>query len=192
MMRRRPDWPASGEVFSALLGQACAKNDMKLFFPASCVRSKGFTLLELLIVLVIIVLGFSVVALNMSSGSGTFEHKAAVRDVVSALRYARGQALMAHREMTVAFDLTDNTYRLSGREETYKIPDSIAVTVVTAQSELTGEGQGNIRFFADGSSTGGRVVLDRGEVSKQIDINWLTGQLEVEDVTPDDRTRRRR
>ncbi|MBL1265616.1 GspH/FimT family protein [Candidatus Methylomicrobium oryzae] len=165
---------------------------MTLFLPASCARSKGFTLLELLIVLVIIVLGFSVVALNMSSGAGTFEHKSAVRDVVSALRYARGQALMAHREMTVAFDLTANTYKLSGREEIYKIPDSIAVTVVTAQSELTGEGQGNIRFFADGSSTGGRVVLDRGEVSKQIDINWLTGQLEIEDVTRDDRPRRRR
>lgn len=159
--------------------------------PASRSRTGGFTLLELLIVLVIIVLGFSVVALNLSSGSGTLAQKAAVRDVVSALRYARGQALMAHREMTVTFDLTNNTYKVSGREEEYKIPDAIEVTVVTAQSELTGEGQGNIRFFADGSSTGGRVVLDRGEVSKQIDINWLTGQLEVEDVTPNEHPKRR-
>ncbi len=148
-------------------------------------RSKGFTLLELLIVLAIIVVGFSVVALNLSSGTGTLEHKAVVRDVVSALRYARGQALMLHQEMTVAFDLANNTYKVSGREEAYSIPETIAVTVVTAQSELTGEGQGNIRFFADGSSTGGRVVLDRGEVSMQIDINWLTGQLEVEDATRD-------
>jgi general secretion pathway protein H len=64
--------------------------------------------------------------------------------------------------------------------------------LVTAQSELTGEGQGNVRFFADGSSTGGRVVLDRGEKSMQIDINWLTGQLEVEDATSDGQPRRRR
>jgi len=87
--------------------------------------------------------------------------------------------------MTVAFDLANNTYKVGDRDKDYSIPESIAVTVVTAQSELTGEGQANIRFFADGSSTGGRVVLDRGEVSKQIDINWLTGQLEVEDVTRD-------
>jgi general secretion pathway protein H len=155
-------------------------------------RSQGFTLLELLIVLVIIVLGFSVVALNLSSGTGALEHKATVRDVVSALRYARGQALMAHQEMTVSFDLANNVYKVSGRDEQYKIPDSIAVTLVTAQSELTGEGQGNVRFFADGSSTGGRVVLDRGEKSMQIDINWLTGQLEVEDATSDGQPRRRR
>lgn len=164
---------------------------MTPFMQASFDRSKGFTLLELLIVLVIIVLGFSVVALNLSSGKGTLEHKAAVRDVVSALRYARGQALMAHQEMTVSFDLANNAYKVSGRDEEYKIPDSIAVTLVTAQSELTGEGQGNIRFFADGSSTGGRVVLDRGEKSMQIDINWLTGQLEVEDATRDGNLRRR-
>jgi general secretion pathway protein H len=164
---------------------------MTPLLQASYDRSKGFTLLELLIVLVIIVLGFSVVALNLSSGKGTLEHKAAVRDVVSALRYARGQALMTHQEMTVSFDLSTNVYKVSGRNEEHKIPDAIALTLVTAQSELTGEGQGNVRFFADGSSTGGRVVLDRGEKSMQIDINWLTGQLEVEDATRDERSRRR-
>lgn len=165
---------------------------MTPLMQASHNRSQGFTLLELLIVLVIIVLGFSVVALNLSSGTGTLEHKAAVRDVVSALRYARGQALMTHQEMTVSFDLANNIYKVSSRDEQYKIPDSIAITLVTAQSELTGEGQGNVRFFADGSSTGGRVVLDRGEKSMQIDINWLTGQLEVEDATSDGHPRRRR
>lgn len=162
-------------------------------FSSAPRRSKcaGFTILELLIVLVIVVLGFAVVGLNLSSGKGAMEHKAVVRDVVSALRYARGQALMTHQEMTVTFDLEQNTYQISGRDEVFSIPESIEVTVVTAQSELSG-GQGNIRFFADGSSTGGRVVLDRGEISRQIDINWLTGQLEVEDVTGDDRPARRR
>lgn len=171
--------------------RSARRTDMTLLSPVCIRRTKGFTLLELMIVLVIIVLGFSAIALNFSSGKGAFEHKAAVRDVVSALRYARGQALMTHQEMTVTFDLAKNTYKVSGRQE-YSIPETIAVTVVTAQSELTGEGQGNIRFFADGSSTGGRVVLDRGEISMQIDINWLTGQLEVEDVTRDDSSRRRR
>lgn len=163
-------------------------------FSSAPRRSKcaGFTILELLIVLVIVVLGFAVVGLNLSSGKGAMEHKAVVRDVVSALRYARGQALMTHQEMTVTFDLEQNTYQISGRDEVFSIPESIEVTVVTAQSELSGGGQGNIRFFADGSSTGGRVVLDRGEISRQIDINWLTGQLEVEDVTGDDRPARRR
>ncbi len=143
-------------------------------------KNKGFTLIELLIVLVVIVLGFSVVAINISSGSGTMELKAAARDIVSALRYARGQALITHQESTVTLNLAENSYTISGHDKTYTIPESIDVTVVTAQNELTGEGQGNIRFFADGSSTGGRITLERGKAAWQIDINWLTGQTELE------------
>lgn len=157
----------------------------KIFFcfrlePCSFSLNKGFSLIELLIVLVIIVLGFSVIAINISSGSGTMEHKAAARDIVSALRYARGQALMTHQETTVSLNLAENSYTISGRDKIYTIPEFIDVTVVTAQSELTGEGQGNIRFFADGSSSGGRITLERGESAWRIDINWLSGQIELE------------
>jgi general secretion pathway protein H len=137
----------------------------------------------LLIVLVIIVLGFSVVAINISSGTGTMAHKAAARDIVSALRYARGQALMTHRETTFAINLAENSYTVSGRDKKYTIPEAIDVTVVTAQSELTGEGQGNIRFYADGSSSGGRITLESEKTALRIDSNWLTGQIELEDET---------
>jgi general secretion pathway protein H len=143
-------------------------------------RQYGFTLLELIVVLFIVVLGFSVVGINLSSGNDSTETKAAARDIVSALRYARGQALMSHQETTVALNLAENTYTVSGRDKVYIIPNTIEVTVVTAQSELAGEGLGNIRFFADGSSTGGRITLERGNTAWQIDINWLTGQIELE------------
>ncbi|MDO9422764.1 MAG: GspH/FimT family protein [Methylobacter sp.] len=141
---------------------------------------RGFTLLELVVVLFVVVLGFSVIGLNLSSGSDSTEIKAAARDIVSALRYARGQALMTHQEATVAVDLGGNSYTVSGRDKLYKIPETIDITVVTAQTELVGEGAANIRFFADGSSTGGRITLERGNVSWKIDINWLTGQIELE------------
>jgi general secretion pathway protein H len=38
----------------------------------------------------------------------------------------------------------------------------------------------SIRFFADGSSTGGRITLEREHAAWKIDINWLTGQIELE------------
>lgn len=158
------------------------------FCRAPCVAgaTKGFTLIELIVVLFIIVLGFSVIGINFSSGGDSAEIKAAARDIVSALRYARGQALMDHEETTVTFDLEENSYTISNRDKIYTIPADIDLTVVTAQSELTGQGQGSIRFFSDGSSTGGRVTLERGERAKwQIDINWLTGQIELNDTLQD-------
>ena len=149
--------------------------------PCTLHLNKGFTLLELIVVLFIVVLGFSVVGINLSSGNDATELKVAARDIVSALRFARGQALISHQETTVTLDLAENTYTVSSRDRIYSIPKAIDVTVVTAQSELT-EGSASIRFFADGSSTGGRITLELGKATWQIDINWLTGQIELDDT----------
>lgn len=132
-----------------------------------------------MVVLFIMVLGFSIVGVNLSSSNNTTEHQRVAADIVSALRYARGMALMSRRESTVTFDLDENNYIVDKREKTYEIPKTIKVTLVTAQSQLLGQKQASIRFFADGSSTGGRVSLKRGENIWQIDINWLTGQIEL-------------
>ncbi len=145
-------------------------------------RMSGFTLLELVVVLFIVVLGFSVLGINLSSRNDSTELKVAARDIVSALRYARGQALISHHETTLSLDLSNNTYTVSSRRKVYPIPKAIKVTVVTAQSELSGEGLANIRFFADGSSKGGRITLEQGKAAWQIDINWLTGQIELEAI----------
>jgi general secretion pathway protein H len=143
-------------------------------------RQSGFTLLELMVVLFIMMLGFSALAISISSGNDTAKLNATARDIVSALRYARGQALTTRQQTTVAFDLDNNSYTLSTRNQVYTIANDIALTIVTAQSELTGQAQGNIRFFSDGSCTGGRITLERGGATRQIDLNWLTGQIELE------------
>jgi general secretion pathway protein H len=153
----------------------------KQLAPCNLRLDNGFTLLELIVVLFIVVLGFSVVGINLSSGNDATELKVAARDIVSALRFARGQALISHQETTVTLDLAENTYTVSGRNKVYSLAKAIDVTVVTAQNEIT-DGLGSIRFFADGSSTGGRVTLELGKAAWQVDINWLTGQIELDDA----------
>jgi len=143
-------------------------------------REKGFTLLELIIVLFITVLGFSVIGINLSSGNEATKLKAAARDIVSALRFARGQALISHQETTLTIDLANNTYTVSQRDKVYSMPEEIDVTLVTAQSEIN-DGLASVRFFPDGSSTGGRITLEWGKAGWRININWLTGQIELEE-----------
>ena len=164
--------------FSATSIDGSAK--YKVCNPATLHSSKGFTLLELLLVLVVVIMGFSVIGLNISSGNDATEHQSTARDLVSALRFAKGQALISHKETTVDLDLNENTYTVSDRDKVFAIPDTIALTVVTAQDEMTGKGLASIRFFPDGSSSGGRIKLERSAVTWQIDINWLTGQVELE------------
>lgn len=133
-----------------------------------------------MVVLFIMVLGFSIVGINLSSGNNATEQQRAARDIVSALRYARGMALMSRRETAVTFDLNEHSYTVNNRDKVYAIPETIKITLVTAQSQLSGQKQGSVQFFPDGSSTGGRVSLIRGENVWKIDINWLTGQIELE------------
>ena len=162
-------------------GFKVAKAGRLRLVPCALQLNKGFTLLELIVVLFIVVIGFTAIGINLSSGNDATELKVAARDIVSALRFARGEALISHQETTVTLDLAENTYQVSARDKVYSIPKAIDVTVVTAQSELT-EGSASIRFFDDGSSTGGRVTLELGKAAWQIDINWLTGQIELNDT----------
>lgn len=142
-------------------------------------RQQGFTLIELMVVLFIIVLGSAIVGINIATGNDSTELKAAARDMVSALRYAKGQAAIERQQITVDFDLGNNTYRVSGRDRVYAIAESIGMTIVTADSEIFGQGLAGFRFYPDGSATGGRITLERSNKKWQIDINWLTGLVEL-------------
>jgi len=144
-------------------------------------KIRGFTLIELSVVLLIVVLGFTVIGINISSGSQSAQLKAAARDLVSALRYARGQALISHQEVAVAINLAENSYKVSNRDKNYHLPKAIELTLVIAQDELKNDEIGPIRFYADGSSSGGRITLEWGNLSYRIDVNWLSGKIEISD-----------
>jgi general secretion pathway protein H len=141
-------------------------------------RSRGFSLIEMIIVLLISVLGFAAISSNISSGNESTKIQAAARDIASALRYAHGQALMGRQPVSVAINLDDNSYRVSNRDKIYELPTEIDVSLTVAEEELE-EGDGSIRFFGDGSSTGGRIVLEWGKQRRQIDVNWITGEVAI-------------
>lgn len=142
---------------------------------------KGFTLIELLLVIVIIAISAAVVAPNIGSGNQTAKLNSSARDVASALRFARGHALSQHKESTVLFNLQDNTYQITDKTKKYRIAKEIELTLDIAQSQIIDETQGSIRFFPDGSSTGGRVTLEVEGNKRQLDVNWLTGHVELND-----------
>jgi general secretion pathway protein H len=150
--------------------------------PQDAIKSqRGFTLLELIIVLFISVLGFAVVGSNISSGNQTTRLQAAARDLASALRYAHGQALMTRKPVSVAVSLQDNSYRISNRNKRYTLDERIEVSVTVAEEEFSQNQEAGIRFFGDGSSTGGRITLEWGKQLRRIDVNWITGAVLISD-----------
>ncbi len=78
--------------------------------------SKGFSLLELMIVVAIIGIMALVTAPNLVSGLPTYRIKSAVRDCASALRSARSTAIKDKRNVVVSFNDAKNIFVVDGRK----------------------------------------------------------------------------
>ncbi len=141
-------------------------------------RQNAFTLIELIVVFVILALGLAVVAPVASRTLTTTQTKAAARDLAAALRYTRSRAVQLQSEALVELDLENRTYAAHGRNPK-SFPELENLTLVTASSERISDQRGAIRFFADGSSTGGRVSLGSARLILHIDVDWLTGAVEI-------------
>jgi general secretion pathway protein H len=89
---------------------------------------------------------------------------------------------MTQKPVSVAIDLQDNSYSISNRDKTYPFAEDIDVSLVVAEEEFSEGEQGNIRFFGDGSSTGGRITLEWGNQLRRIDVNWITGEVSISDA----------
>jgi general secretion pathway protein H len=144
----------------------------------------GFTLLEIILVLVIAATVAAVAVPNFQPALANMQLRAATGDVASALRYVRGQALSRGREAVFFLDVDRHLYTVSGRPKQYTLPASVRLGLFTAEAELSGEGQGNIRYYPDGSSTGGRVSLEATGKRRLVDVNWLTGAVVIREENP--------
>ena len=143
--------------------------------------SRGFTLIELLVVLAVLTLVIAVAAPFFANALPGIELKGAARDVAAGLRSARGQAVRNNREAAFTLDVAARRFAVSGRDQVRELPDELDISFVTARSERLDETTGVIRFFPDGSSTGGRVSLARGARKYHVDVDWLTGRISIRD-----------
>jgi len=148
---------------------------------------RGFTLLEMIVVLVVASLIAAVVVPSFQPAIGGMQLRSAAQDVASALRHVRGLALATGREQTFFLNVTHHWYRVSGRKKPYSLPGSVKLDLFTADQEQTEDGQGGaIRFYPDGSATGGRVTLSAGARKFKVDVNWLTGNIAIRNDDRDD------
>jgi general secretion pathway protein H len=142
---------------------------------------RGFTLLELLMVLVIAAAGYALVVRFTAGGVSGAELKGAARAVAAGLRDARGTAIARQESAALVLDLEHRSFEVSGRGRARSLPERLELKLYTAQSEIVDEKRGAIRFYPDGSSTGGRVTVASGERRFLVDVDWLTGRVSIKE-----------
>ena len=149
--------------------------------------SGGFTLLELLVVLVIAGLLFSLGAPRVGKLYDSMQYREAVRELVSAAKNARRDAFATGQPMDLLIDTSGNRYVLTHQsqkvdlEEFEPLPATLDISVVYAVEVSPRPGLAAIRFYPAGGSSGGEIkVIRPSGAGVQLTIDWLLGAVTQE------------
>jgi general secretion pathway protein H len=139
-------------------------------------REAGFSLIELMVVMLLVVALFGLIGSSVGRSVRGAELRNEVREIIAGLRHTRGRAIVERSETVFLVDADARTWQAFGRDAE-ALPEGLDITLTTARSELTGENAGGIRFYPDGASTGGSVLLSVDERKWYITVGWLTGEI---------------
>jgi general secretion pathway protein H len=165
---------------------------MKANAPALLTRRRvrGFTLIEALVVLALMAAAFALFAGALLGAMPGQQLRSATGQLAAEMRATRARAIATGIDQSFIVDTQARAWRsgasdaLAGEggeaRRSGTLPEALALGATVAREEQPGPGVAAIRFFADGSSSGGRVVVRRGDAAWRVDVNWLTGAVRVE------------
>lgn len=133
--------------------------------------SRGFTLLEMLVVIVLMSIGIGVVGFGLHKGLQQAADRQLLGQIVQALRTTRSAAIISGQPRETSFDLDRRTFQAPGKRP-QQWPAEVGVQLNTA-ADLNAA----VAFYPDGSSSGGNLLVFQGERRWRIDIGWLTGSV---------------
>lgn len=137
--------------------------------------SAGFTVIELLVVLGILGLILATV-LSARPRAATARVNAAARSIASTLQLARARAIATNADTVVRIDTVKHEFGIPSAM--HRLPNGMTVALTIAENERVGN-SGGIRYFPDGQSSGGEILLTLEARTARIAVNWLTGEPRV-------------
>ncbi|MEM7024312.1 MAG: GspH/FimT family pseudopilin [Pseudomonadota bacterium] len=146
-------------------------------------NQRGFTLLELLVVLMLVAMVVAIIPGFMIRSQPRLEVQIAARAIADGLRETRSHAILRNRQEVFAVDVDHHLFR-AGQSAPVRIDRDIVLSFRGARSQLIDEGVGSIRYFPDGSSTGGLVGLSQDEAHVEVRSDWLTGLVTIDAAAP--------
>jgi general secretion pathway protein H len=169
--------------------------------PRTCSASSGFTLFELLVVILIISLISALVMPRMAASLPGVKLKSSARAVAASLRYARSRAVYESTPYIAVFDNTQNFLAvepietpmdaaesnsirkildMSKLQKVYEFPEGIEYDVLNDNAAGEDPDVFAIFFFPRGDSTGAEIVLQNLRRKQyRITVDTLTGTVDI-------------
>jgi general secretion pathway protein H len=137
---------------------------------------RGFTLIEILVVVTLIGALTLVLMSAMSGGMDGMKLRSNAKTIAAELRRARAQAIATGTVQRFAI-VPDKRTWTGAKARHGELPKPLAVTFTGVRQVQAREGEGVILFFEDGASTGGRIQLSVEKAAWNVDVAWLTGEV---------------
>jgi general secretion pathway protein H len=141
----------------------------------------AFTLFEMLAVILLIGIAAAAVAVSVTHGLASARINAAAGELAATLRATRTQAIVHGQQRIFQLDTGNATYRGADQKDV-RLPKGLDLSVTSAASDQSSGDIARIRFFPDGSSTGGRITLRSGQREWHVNVSWLTGAISIYDT----------
>ncbi|MCI5075347.1 prepilin-type N-terminal cleavage/methylation domain-containing protein [Oricola sp.] len=152
-------------------------------------RDAGFTLIEVLVVLLIVALASGTAAFAVSRNTRAPDaqgYASALRDLLSL---AQQRAMITANTQAVEIDMASVPVTATWEGTDVSAPPGVSVDLLIGHELLRSDGIARIVFFGEGGSTGARFeISDAKGGGAVVATNWLTGISIVE--RKDDETRR--
>ena len=149
-------------------------------------RSAGYTLLELMVVLVIVALGSMLVVPMVEGGWEAREVRRAARQIASTMHYCRGEAVALGQPQELVIDGVENSIHTTGWDRWAVLTDRAVIEDVRG-GQAFGDGVVQILFYPNGSTSGAEVIVagrqNRRELRLSVALDPLLGTVHVGDAT---------
>jgi type II secretion system protein H len=151
--------------------------------------SRGFTLIEILLVVVIILIATTIAVPRFSGTLKSTQMTSAVRSTIRTARYARSMAILKQEICTLQFkehQLTLSCGGTNGAEPqiSRKLPDDIKISAFEnlAEQDRSPSADRIVRYYPTGMNDGFELTLsDGGSRRSTITCNPISGKTTVED-----------
>jgi general secretion pathway protein H len=134
---------------------------------------RGFTLIELILVIFIVVAAIAVVFPSFRRATAAFDLRATGRDLLGVLRYAREHAITEQKEMKVVIDKEAQNAVVSDAvgdgSRTFTMPKDVEIQLIALYGEPVLQGPLIIRFLPNGSSEQATILL-KGKTGAQLQV----------------------
>lgn len=143
-------------------------------------REQGFTLFEMLAVMLILCLVIAAVPMAAKSPSPMAKAKGDAAMISARLRGLRSAAIATSGQRMAVFDVAKRQVHFDDGRAPVTIDRSLSISVTSADSQRSAKDVRGVRFYPNGGSSGATITIASGKEGYRIRVNWLTGRVSTD------------